>query len=1133
MSSLNLHRLYVSLVSISFSVFLLFPLITQAATGDITGVRIHPDGWYAEVDIEGFVVGGAVDYGLVNDGVASTSDHDARNAKVIFTVTSEGYNDQGQLGTITRTVYGTKTVRKPYPDSASINLATHVPDEVVSGNTLTLKMALSDFIYNDDKAGGSGTSGTDVTVSIPSGWYTDSGSGGTGASSTALSNVTVTNNSVLDYPKVIGRWAWPGYERVTGDFLVEALAVHRFAQQGKPVAAVVFTAEDQSSHTTSATVTDIAATPRTGDANKVLTYAATMDIDALDQAETITVNFKAYPWVGDQDSVLDSSIGADGVVQPNEQLGPLYAVNDKDGTYGVGHALVSPAGNNATGQIYSSQSAAEAGNAFLTIGAAATALKAYHNISGNATPVRNSAGGGVILLAEGNHAYPGTVPSADLGAMNTWLTIKPASTASPSLTKITSGSTSALKANLVKIEGVSLSPSVPNNGGISGRAASDALWLHGNSIHATTTTPLYAWKAAYATQNQVTSLPSGFIANYGGTKGPFALVRGNNSTPVIKSHFYAVLGNKNVSGESFTEAPNPPKHATSSNAIFAFNSVYGMTSGVSIAETTETTGIALIQNVYERIGTYPGGLMAMSSGGGQGATTTNIITWHNTFVGERHQWGYNSEGTKSTPKLNYGSKYNYFHDQGTKTDTFGAESGTANGNRRGNWPLVYGVGEVADKSAKNSFPMDFNGLFSQRGPDTGYINVGFVDDRAIETGTGQGNGNYQLTPVSQGIDPVFMAESQNQVLPYDFLGNPRYGSSDTGAYEYQPPYTMGADELLASTSIRMYGDEKFRNKNGSTSNGVADLAISIPGNDRTNWIDVTVNEWNTSGTNRKVWTEDSTVTGLTNTAHTVGDLVAGTYYEVKVDGTLGQNISGATCESGVCQANGQGEIAFTYNGSYSTHVFEVEESVEPPVDTTAPTIVSVTSSTVNGTYTTGTEISLMVNFSEPVTSTSSVVLNLNTGTTTETCSFNVTASTTGSCTYTVASGNNSADLDVTSITGALADASGNVMVNFTPATTLAQNKNIVIDTADLVTLADPAEVTLVYRTSKVATCKYGTTAGVPFASMSNVFSSTASTTHRTLVLAEIATPYTYYVRCQDTVGNANLTDKTVSFTVSE
>jgi hypothetical protein len=76
------------------------------------------------------------------------------------------------------------------------------------------------------------------------------------------------------------------------------------------------------------------------------------------------------------------------------------------------------------------------------------------------------------------------------------------------------------------------------------------------------------------------------------------------------------------------------------------------------------------------------------------------------------------------------------------------------------------------------------------------------------------------------------------------------------------------------------------------------------------------------------------------------------------------------------------------------------------------------------------------------------------------------------------------------------------------------------------------QTTLSLSTNENATCRYATTAGVPFASMPNAFSSTGGLSHSTLVTGlSNGQSYNYYVRCRDSSGNINTSDYIISFVV--
>lgn len=208
-------------------------------------------------------------------------------------------------------------------------------------------------------------------------------------------------------------------------------------------------------------------------------------------------------------------------------------------------------------------------------------------------------------------------------------------------------------------------------------------------------------------------------------------------------------------------------------------------------------------------------------------------------------------------------------------------------------------------------------------------------------------------------------------------------------------------------------------------------------------------------------------------------------------------------------------------------------------DSTAPTITSVSSDKAAGSYTVGEIIDIDVTFSEAVTSSGNVTVTLETGSTDQTCTFTVSATTTGTCDYTVQSGDTSSDLEAT-ISGTIADGVGNAMSNFTPATGLAANEALVIDTT-APTLSNGAPsgslsagvtvATLSLDTDVASTCKYDTVASTAYASMTGTFDTTGGTTHSESVTGLSVGTQNYYVRCIDALSNANTSDFTISFTV--
>ena len=127
------------------------------------------------------------------------------------------------------------------------------------------------------------------------------------------------------------------------------------------------------------------------------------------------------------------------------------------------------------------------------------------------------------------------------------------------------------------------------------------------------------------------------------------------------------------------------------------------------------------------------------------------------------------------------------------------------------------------------------------------------------------------------------------------------------------------------------------------------------------------------------------------------------------------------------------------------HNVEDVQSATFKVDTTDPT-VSVTSSTPDGAYNAGNNISITLTFSENVTSTDSTTVTLDT---TGTCIVGILSDTdTATCTYTVGAGENSGDLSVTNIApdgGSIIDVAGNT-ADLSIVSNLDDTSDIVIDT---------------------------------------------------------------------------------------
>jgi hypothetical protein len=749
----------------------------QAATGDILAVRIASsaanNGWVAEIDINGIGTGGLYNLGLGVNNNPST-------AKIRFGVDSLGYDATGAATTIRRTIYGAKQLRKPYPNQTDMNETTDV------NNNTTVRIAMSDFIYASD---------TNITVSIDANFYSKND-----VNNSALINpLSVVNNSTLAYPKCIGHWAWPGYERITSSnytaFPVEAVVFDRFAMNGKPVACVVFTATDQKNVTISKTVTNMTISTRTGDVNPVLVYAANMDMTSLADNNVITFNFKAYPWVGGSGAILDLNTTADGTVQPDPNLGPLYAVNDKNGNYGVSFCVVDPVNgqdaNTAVVRVYATQALAEAAYdsnntySYLNVGRAGVALKTYNNTHYG----RNEPGAGTALLVEGNHALPG-YNGLDCGAQNTWCIITPRSGAAKANVIFNTGTNKVAGPRLLKYDGVTLANTSDFRGD---ETIGSMLWIANCNVNMTGTLSFYRWSLCYGTDNSVTAAGGGFRG--GSSKpAPFGVLRGNTVSSSTVGHTieggaYCTLGNKNIVC-NFSETGNSLGQSTSDGGIVAFNSCYNLNNQgkrfwVAPLSTVIVKGVAVVQNMLER--TVAGGGAEMEiAGDSMLVDVNNAICWHNTIVGEHANFGYNDIGTTPYYRPNWSIIGNLFDNYNNKNDLHG----TPDMNRIGALVVGYAVGGYGNfERTTASSPYnwgEFAGLSTVQNGGT----LGFVANDANSYGTpggggsGTGNGDYHLTSSSSALNLI---PSGKAVLPFDIDGVPRRndGTGAAGAYEFE------------------------------------------------------------------------------------------------------------------------------------------------------------------------------------------------------------------------------------------------------------------------------------------------------------------------------------------------------------
>lgn len=744
------------------------------AVGDILSVTVGVDGWWADIVVAGLSTGGTYAFGLGTNNNPATG-----TPKIAFTVVSMGFDDTGAATTITRTVYGTKQVRKAYPNAAT-------NEESTGGGNVTVRVALSDYIYVKDATGG-GNSGTAPTVTILSGFYTQAAT-----PNNATTAMAVTNSSTAAYPKVVGNWSWPGLDKITGTtFGLRAVAFHSSARSGRPVRAVKFTAADTHSNTVTTTVTAATVDSTVGDAVPVPEFIATLSSSTLTALDIVTCNFVAYPWIGDTAACLDTTVG--GTAQPTPLYGPTAMLNDKSATYGTSYAVVdSASGNDGTGAVSATFNAGSPPAAYATIFAAYNAVRTFNNTN----YTRNNCGGSTIYLrGNASHTWLNGTPTVGTTPA-TWLTV----TTFPGDTQATIGAVSGGRSAGLMVKLVNLNLTGQASGGTISAGTGSYMWADQCAVSAPTANQpmFYNNTVWYLTRCTITSLNQA-VQPFSGVNAAPAIVRGN-TLAVDGVLMYTVLGNQRTdtgNTGTWTDLVSGMITPAVTNAVVAYNIVRGKcTFNIGMGSTVHSHGFAVIQNVVE-ITTTAFSCTRIAADASIGNPVNNIMLWHNTMVGDRANVGYN-DGTGAgsasiaIPRKFWSLKNNIFDDANIKADTFG----TPDGARIGNWSNLYGVGysgnlngELSGISAGGQFYHEFMGLSSDQPTPTGGTQPPQGTARAVTypkfvnrqsyngTTTGAGGGDYRVAGDSPAV-----GLSIDWVLPYDIAGNARTAADPVGAY---------------------------------------------------------------------------------------------------------------------------------------------------------------------------------------------------------------------------------------------------------------------------------------------------------------------------------------------------------------
>ncbi|MFC1638641.1 Ig-like domain-containing protein, partial [Patescibacteria group bacterium] len=360
---------------------------------------------------------------------------------------------------------------------------------------------------------------------------------------------------------------------------------------------------------------------------------------------------------------------------------------------------------------------------------------------------------------------------------------------------------------------------------------------------------------------------------------------------------------------------------------------------------------------------------------------------------------------------------------------------------------------------------------------------------AIDNGTSGSNGSVSVPSTDQrGISRV----SGTDIGSYEYGGS--YDTTNPSISEFSP--SDGATEVSRTSNLTITFTEAVDVESGNI------VIKKVSDNSTVETIDVTSGQVSGTGTSSITINPNSTF-GF------------GVEYYVQIDATAFDD---------------DAENSYAGIDDATTWNFTAID------DTTAPTVLSISSNKTNGTYGAGEIIDIDVTFSENVTSTGNIIVTLETGDTDQACNFSVSDASSGTCNYTVQSGDISSDLNA-SVSGTIVDEASNPMTSFTSSTLLSENKNIVIDTAspvnsNIASSVSSNSVVITWNTNENASSQveYGLTSSFGSETVETDTSPRVSDHSVSLSSLQSCAKYYFRVKSKDSIDNQIISNTSFFYT---
>lgn len=754
-----------------FLLLLLLPRACLASFTNVVGLEVETNGWVLRATIGGDAAGSIGTNGNFFSGIETNYNSLTSTTALTLTVTSMGFDDNGNGIQVTRAVYGTKQLRAVYP----MQNTNDIQFQDSGGTNVVFRIALSDYIYSRD---------SNITATALGGWI--SGTNGNGTNVAAISNRTVTNSSTSTYQSVIANWVRPARQLIQSSTMrLGAVGFHSSGQLGRPLRAMRFVAQDQHSNATTNWQTTMMIDYSYKDAIPFGEYVADMNISTFTNGDLIRCDFTGYPWVGDTNTAVFDTFNNFWKSPPNKLPVAITNVCDRLGAYGVAYAVVDQVNGSSAGVVTTNFNASSPPATFDSMNHAAGAIAFSNQI----WFARSNAGAAIIYLTNGTFNWGGSArPNGNMPA--TYLTICPYPGVAQSSCTITGSQTLGAITGLEMVSNVNVRTTANT---VWTAPPGDTVWFNSCTMSNASATTFGNVTNFIFTGSTITYNGQGLESLANGDFD-FGLVRGNNLVDVEKitiTHTY--VGNlktnsyKDKGGWSFTwsavNSPWPQEHCIVYNNLWEGNS-NGAVSILDFGKTQNTTnGFAYIQNVAEcNDGITVGPAMIYVAADSTTTSTLihNILFWNNTSIAGRQNWCYN-DGSLSLDRSLCSVKNNNWDRLAIKTDTFFGAAAAI-----GNWSQYFGVAWTGNTpvgvGATIAFPQYFRGLNATANQQVTtnwyhYTRWGGYDTAGGTSGVG--SGLYRLNSDSQAMSSLHLCD---WVLPFDIEGIYRGLSDPPGAY---------------------------------------------------------------------------------------------------------------------------------------------------------------------------------------------------------------------------------------------------------------------------------------------------------------------------------------------------------------